>query len=149
MQLNTLWLQYLKDSYKIIFLVFCNLNQNSCITLKNKVMNGDILVPITFIAALFAILYIYLKSRHRERLHMIEKGVSANSIYSKKRTLAMTLKLGMLCAGVGIGILVGYLVNSVSKLQEGHVLYSVFTFLFGGLALILNYKVEKNRSDEE
>lgn len=110
-------------------------------------MNGDIIVPITFIAALFGIIYLYLKSRHRERLHMIEKGVSSNSMYSKARTLATTLKFGMLCTGIGTGILMGYLINCISTIQEGHVLYFVFTFLFGGLALILNYRIAKNRND--
>lgn len=110
-------------------------------------MNGDIIVPITFVAALFGIIYLYLKSRHRERLHMIEKGVSSNSLYSKTKTLAMTLKIGMLCIGIGVGILTGYLVNRIATIEEGHVLYSVFTFLFGGLALVLNYKIEKNSID--
>lgn len=111
-------------------------------------MNGDIIVPITFIVGLLGTIYLYLKSRHRERLHMIEKGVSSKSLYSKTRTLAMTLKIGMLCMGIGVGILMGYLVNCITTIQDGHVFYFVFTFLFGGLALILNYKIEKNRTDE-
>ncbi|GAB5475400.1 MAG: hypothetical protein Mars2KO_34990 [Maribacter sp.] len=110
-------------------------------------MNGDIIVPITFIAAVFGIIYLYLKSRHLERLHMIEKGVSSNSLYSKTKTLAVTLKIGMLCVGIGVGILMGYLLNSITSVQEGDVFYSIFSFLFGGLALILNYKIEKNRID--
>lgn len=128
----------------------CNRNWNTCITyktIKNSAMNGDILVPITFIATLFGIIYLYLKSRHRERLHMIEKGVSSNSLYSKARTLSATLKIGMLCIGIGIGILMGYLINCFLAIPQGHVLYFVFSFLFGGLALILNYRIEKNRTD--
>jgi len=79
---------------------------------------------------------------------MIEKGISANSLYSKTRTLATTLKIGMLSVGIGIGILIGYLVNYVFTMQDGHIFYFVFTFLFGGWALILNYRIEKNRTDE-
>lgn len=110
-------------------------------------MNGDIIVPITFIASIFGIIYLYLKSRHRERIAMIEKNVPANSLYNKPKILAITLKIGMLFIGIGVGILIGYIINYIFSIQEGHIFYFVFTFLFGGLALILNYKIEKNKED--
>jgi len=110
------------------------------------VMNGDIIVPITFIASIFGIIYLYLKSRHRERTTMIQKGMSANSLHNRTKTLATTLKIGMLSIGIGIGILIGYLINYIFTIHDGHIFYFVFTFLFGGLALILNYKIEKNKA---
>ncbi len=128
----------------------CNLNHDSCITsitTKTIVMNGDIIVPITFITSIFGIIYFYLKSRHRERSAMIEKGIDASSIENKTKTIATTLKIGMLCVGIGMGILMGYLVNTFFGIQDSPVFYFAFTFLFGGLGLILNYKIEKSSTD--
>ncbi|MBW1296407.1 DUF6249 domain-containing protein [Aquimarina litoralis] len=111
-------------------------------------MNGDIIVPITFIVSISGLIYLYLKTRHRERMAMIENGVSASSLYNKTKILAITLKIGMVSAGIGIGILIGNFVNYLFTVEDANVFYFAFTFIFGGLALILNYRIEKNKIDD-
>ena len=115
---------------------------------KTSIMNWDILVPITFAASIFGIIYLYLTSRHRERLAMIERGIPAEAMENKSKTRANTLKIAMVFIGFGIGILVGYLVNAIFCEVDTPVFYFAFMFLFGGFALLLNYKIEKNRKNE-
>ncbi|NAS12145.1 DUF6249 domain-containing protein [Poritiphilus flavus] len=110
-------------------------------------MNGDIIVPITFVAAIFGILFLYLRSRHRERIAMIERGVTADSIENKAKRASATLKVGMLCVGIGVGILMGYLVDRIFNPEDSSVFYFAFIFLFGGLGLILNYKIEPKKKN--
>jgi NADH:ubiquinone oxidoreductase subunit 5 (subunit L)/multisubunit Na+/H+ antiporter MnhA subunit len=110
-------------------------------------MNIDIIVPITFVASVFVIVYMYLTSRHRERLAMIERGIPATAMENKAKTIANTLKIGMLSVGIALGILMGYLVNYMTKEPDNPVFYFAMTFLFGGCSLIINYKIEKNKKD--
>lgn len=110
-------------------------------------MNIDIIVPLTFLASAFGIVYLYLTSRHRERLAMIERGIPATAMENKIKTRANTLKVGMLCVGIAIGILMGHLANYVTNEHDNPVFYFALIFLFGGCSLILNYKLEKNRKD--
>lgn len=110
-------------------------------------MNVDIIVPLTFVVSVFGIVYLYLTSRHRERLAMIERGIPATAMENRAKTIANTLKVGMLCVGVAVGILMGYLVNYITNEPDNPVFYFALTFLFGGCSLILNYKIEKNRKD--
>ena len=38
-------------------------------------MNAEILIPISLFLAIFGIIYLYLSTRNKERLALIEKGV--------------------------------------------------------------------------
>ena len=110
-------------------------------------MNIDIIVPIIFAGSVFGIVYLYLTSRHRERLAMIERGIPATAMENKAKTIANTLKTGMLCVGIALGILMGHLINYLTNEHDNPVFYFASIFLFGGCGLILNYRIEKNRKD--
>lgn len=110
-------------------------------------MKIDIIVPITFIVSIFGIIYLLITSRHRERLSMIKMGIPASAMENKSKRLANTLKTGMLCIGIGIGIVVGFLINNSINRPENPIFYFASIFLFGGISLILNYRMEKNRKD--
>jgi hypothetical protein len=114
-------------------------------------MNGDILVPVVFTVSVFGIIYLYITSKHRERLSMIEKGIEPSMFESKEKTIAQTLKMGMLLIGISLGILAGHLLTTSYIKGDNPVFYFSMIFLFGGLSLIINYFIErrKNNSDEK
>ncbi len=105
---------------------------------------AEFLIPITFFASMFGIGYVWLTSRHRERMAMIEKGASPEIFNTPSRPRS-TLKFGLLFVGVALGILLGaVLTATVPGMREETANFSMI-FLFGGLALIVNHLVERKQ----
>jgi hypothetical protein len=102
----------------------------------------DLLVSIAAFAGIFGITYVFLMTRNRERMSMLEKGIHP-SMFTSKSPSFQTLKLGMLCVGIAVGILVGHLLYRNNWLDESEAYLSMI-FLFGGISLILNFILEKN-----
>ena len=89
----------------------------------------ELLIPITFLLSVFGVIFLYLKSRHIEKMSMIENAIDAKSIYNKEKTRSYTLKIAMLLIGIA----------------ESNVVHFIMTFLFAGLALLLNYRIERKK----
>jgi len=106
-----------------------------------------VLVPLTVFASIFGMVYVWLTTRNKERLAMIEKGADA-SLFTVKKSHRnnYTLKFGMLAVGIGIGILIGSLLETYTTLDEG-VAFPSMIFLFGGGFLIANAMIEKKHDE--
>lgn len=105
-----------------------------------------ILIPISFFAAVFGILYVYYTTRNKERMSMIENGVDPSIfVNTKKRLTNFTLKFGMLFIGVALGVLCGAFIDEYTSLPEG-VGYVSMIFLFGGAALVWNSVLEQKKN---
>jgi len=89
----------------------------------------------------FAMLYFSIKARHAERLALIEKGITA-SIFDQKKSAFPTLKFALLFAGIGIGLLVGSLLDHYTTLNAT-VGYFSMVLIFGGIGLFVYYLVER------
>ena len=81
-------------------------------------MDGEIIIPITFFLAVAGILYVYLTTRHNERMAMIEKGADPALFQSKPKAKSFFLKIGMLMVGVSIGIVTGFLFSREKKIWK-------------------------------
>ncbi len=106
-------------------------------------MTEDILIPIALFGSVFGILYVFLTTRNKERMLMIEKGADAKMFY-RKPSRGFALKLGMLCIGIAIGILMGNLLHVNANMDEDISMPSMI-FLFGGIALVANAIMEKKQ----
>lgn len=108
----------------------------------------QILIPISFFATIFGVFYMYLSTRHKERIALIEKGTDASVFYpsEKVKNKFYSLQFGILGVCIGIGILLGSLLNSWGLKEE--IAYNSMIFLMGGIGLItfhiLNIKHQKN-----
>lgn len=102
-------------------------------------MNAEILIPISLFAMVLGI--VYLAIRRKERMALIEKGLSPDSYEGPKRTPS-TLKWGMVLLGVGVGILIGRILAEYTVLGEAESFFSM-VFLCGGLSLLVYYFIEK------
>ncbi len=108
-----------------------------------------ILVPLTVFASIFGMVYVWLTTRNKERLALIDKGADASLWTVKKSNRTnYTLKIGMLAVGIGIGVLVGSLLASYTTLDE-EVAFPSMIFLFGGGFLIANALIEKKTAEKE
>lgn len=115
------------------------INQN------NKIMDEltrDAIVSIGAFAGIFGIVYVYFITRHRERMSMLEKGVTASPFNSLKHANSMTLKYGMLLIGIAIGTLMGHVFAYQLGLAKSTAFLAMW-LLFGGLSLVINYMIEK------
>jgi len=106
-----------------------------------------IILTVTFFATVFGIVYMALTIRNRERMALIEKGADASLFYPERAKAApgrtfWTLKAGMLAMGIGIGFVIGNLLDTYTTMQEEGAYFSMI-FLFGGLGLVLNYLIER------
>jgi hypothetical protein len=106
----------------------------------------DAIVSIESFAAIFGIIYVYLMTRHRERMSMLEKGVPRSPFNSVRYANFLTLKYGMLLVGIAVGMLMGHFVTYHFGISKSTGFLSML-FLFGGLSLILNYLINRKQSE--
>ena len=110
-------------------------------------MNGDILIPMSFFLAIFGIVYLYLSTRNKERLALIEKGADA-SIFTRGKSYTLfykvlLLNVALLFMGIGIGAFIGILLTTYTALDKNAV-YPAIIFLMGGLSLFVGFYMTKN-----
>ena len=105
-------------------------------------MNGEILIPISLFLAMFGIFYLYLSTRNKERLALIEKGADATIFRSNSKSFQkiILLNLALLLMGVGIGVFVALLLATYTTLNEG-ALYPACIFTLAGLSLLIGFKM--------
>ncbi len=116
-------------------------------------MDGEIFIPIFLFGAIALVLYKFFDTRHRERMAMIEKGLTPAEMasVSPRRFLAhplTNLKWGLLALFVGFGIFVGNYVQSVTMMDEGPAFFGSI-FISGGLALVVYYVIAARKLKNE
>jgi len=108
----------------------------------------EVLIPLIVFSSIFGVFYVYLNTRNKERLSLIEKGADASLFATKKNNkFNLTLKIGMLAVGIGIGILIGSLLSSYTTLDE-EVAFPSMIFLFGGMFLVANAIIDRQDKKE-
>jgi len=113
-------------------------------------MAAEILIPLSLFATLFGMLYVFLTTRNKERLALIEKGADASMFTSTRSTQAShgALKIGMFLGGLALGLLFGNIIAETTRLKE-EVAYISMTLLGGGISLIAYYFIEKRMPKKE
>ena len=115
-----------------------------------------IIVPIVFLTFL-AGFWFYISSRNKERMSMIERGITPSAFLSRQRLnpgdpLNM-LKWGLLIFGVGLGFLVDVFLDSIPGYDVSHELKPALMLVGGGAGLLVYYliasKTMKQREEKE
>lgn len=106
---------------------------------------------ITLIVFLFlsAIIVTYITTRHREKMTMMEKGLTSEEIkamYTRdiKRNPLTSLKWGILFVFGGLAIILGNYLHTQFFVDEGVIVGMVC--LFAGIALLLFYTLAAKKT---
>lgn len=106
----------------------------------------DAIVSITLFAAVFGMVYVFLMTRHRERMTILEKNLST-SPFPRVNYGAATLKYGMFLVGISIGFLMGWILYNYYGVEEG-TSYIAMVCLFGGISLIISYLIIHRKQED-
>jgi undecaprenyl pyrophosphate phosphatase UppP len=101
----------------------------------------NIIVPIALFAMVFGIVYVAIISNYRQNISMIEAGMNPKD---EKESKHSKLRNGLLLLLVPIGILIGNLLHDFFDM-EAETSAVVFAFLFGGMAMVATYFIERNK----
>lgn len=100
--------------------------------------DSPVLPLIAMCATVFGIFYLRISTQHRQRMAMIEKGITPADM-EPRRNGSMVFAFGLLCLGVGAGLGLGWLVDSMIHGGEwsGNPLpYFISVLICGGVALV-------------
>jgi len=100
----------------------------------------EIIIPLGAFAMIFGIVYLAITSHNRKELAMIEAGMNPNT---KKESGHSKIRAGLLFTLVPFGIFLGNMLSTYTVMRDDE-LGLLFAFLFGGLALVAAYFIERN-----
>jgi hypothetical protein len=112
----------------------------------------DILIPMSFFLAVFGIVYLFLSTRNKERLALIEKGADAG-IFMKGRqqgpsaVKVIILNLSLLLMGIGVGVFIAMLLATYTRLDRDAI-YPATIFMMAGLGLFIGFYMTKKLEKE-
>ena len=101
-------------------------------------MGSEVIIMFIIFAAVFGVFYLYISSRNRERLALIEKGADASIFSQGKRHAApfwkvFILNLALLLVGIGVGLIFANILDQYTALDEAALVGVVFLCAGGGL----------------
>lgn len=104
-----------------------------------------IMIPIIGIIGIFITIIYLRRYENFERMSMIERGTDPK-LFSNARNASLPLRLSLLMIGAGIGLLLGYLLDSVTDMDE--VAYFSMLFIAGGIGLGMSYLIEEKKAKQ-
>ena len=111
----------------------------------------EFIVMLILFGTIFGIAYVYLTTRNKERLALIEKGVDA-SLFSRKGSsfsiAKFILNVALLLIGIGIGVFLGNYISYSTGVKEEVAIPSML-FIFGGLGLVAGFFVTRRLERDE
>ena len=103
-----------------------------------------LLIPLGLFAMIYGI--VYLSVRRKERMALIESGQDAK-IFNMESNASISLKFSLLMIGLGLGALVGYILEESTGMEEG-ISYFSMILLFGGIGLMVYYFLARKKPKE-
>ena len=110
-----------------------------------------VVVFLALFGTIFGIAYVFLTTRNRERLALIEKGMDASMFATKGTKFSIAkfiLNLALLFMGIGVGIFVGNYLSDSLQMDEDFMIPSML-FVFGGLGLVVGFFITRRLEDKE
>lgn len=111
-----------------------------------------IILPVLFLV-IFAVAYISITSRHRERMAMIDKGMDLGAVKDMDKGYS-SLRNGLFLAGIGLGLLLGHLLARAmftlpgGEASDNPLPYFMMVLLCGGAALITHHFIIRRKLNE-
>lgn len=104
-------------------------------------------ILLTSVILVVSLFYISTTTRHKERMALIEKGLSPGE-HIRDRYWMNAIKAGLLATGVGTGFLLALFIDeNIIPHIDNPAIYPGMIFLSGGLGLVLFYALF-NKKDQ-
>ena len=111
-------------------------------------MNEDFLIVLIIFAAVFGVVYVIVSARNRERMAMIEKGVSPKDFLTDRRPNSYgVLKWALLLIGLGFGLFIGSILEAYTSIPE-EAGYFASALFFGGAGLFGAFLLAKKAEEK-
>ena len=112
-------------------------------------MNEDFLIVLIIFAAIFGIVFVVAQARNRERMAMIEKGVSPKDFMKERRPNSYgILKWALLLVGIGFGLFIGSVLKTYTSINEVPAIFAAALF-FGGAGLFTAFLIARKAEDKK
>ncbi len=110
----------------------------------------EVAIMAIIFGSIFGVFYLFISSRNKERLALIEKGADASIFASGKRAgsswKVIIINLAFLLMGIGLGVFIAQLLDTYTDLSNE--IYPALIFLMAGLGLFAGYTQTKKALDE-
>ncbi len=109
---------------------------------------SEILIPILVSLGFFACVFGLRYLKNKENMAMIQNGMDPG-LNRQQPYPYQTLKWGLFSMGLGIGLLLAYILDHTAMNFEGNdsePIYFSLLAIFGGLGLFLSYLIEKKET---
>lgn len=99
----------------------------------------NFLITAVVFTGIYWILQLFV--HRKERLLMIDKGTSLPETKPYRFSVS-SLRFGLLFIGIGVGALIGNILEATTVIND-EVAYFSMIFLFGGLALVIHHRMDR------
>lgn len=106
-----------------------------------------VLIPIVISLGVFAMILLIRRMENAERLKMIEKGIDLSKA-EKPHKKGGSIKLALVAVGVGLGLLMGNVLDTYSSLDDETAYFSMI-FLFAGTGLFMANRIVDKQIEKE
>ena len=106
-----------------------------------------VLLPIIISLGAFAMIILLRRMESTEKLKMIEKGIDVSKM-EKPHKKGGSIKLALVAVGVGVGLLMGNVLDTYSTLDDETAYFSMI-FLFAGAGLFIANRIVDKQIDKE
>jgi len=97
-------------------------------------MASEIIGLTGFFITMIVLIVSYFKTRHRERMALINNGRTARIFDTNEGESYGSLKLGLLLLSIGFGLMIGLIFDSMFNTEPAGVFVSIL--ILGGISLI-------------
>jgi hypothetical protein len=97
-------------------------------------MATEIIGTILLFSTIMVFIVSYFKTRHNERMALINSGRTAKIFDTNDTESNKSLKFGLFLLSIGLGLLTGLIIDKILETEPAGVFVSIF--IFGGISLI-------------
>ncbi len=111
----------------------------------------EVVAIISVFGTVLTIALMFFRTRHAERMALIDSGADATIFYPKKKVGgSLAFKLGCLLTGVGCGFMTGSVLEHSLHMDGGRMIAPLI-MIGGGVGLIISHMLDRKfeREDSE
>lgn len=113
-------------------------------------MASEIIGITGFFITMIVLIVSYFRTRHRERMALINNGRTAQIFQTPESESFGSLKLGLFLLSIGLGLMIGLIIDNILETEPAGVFVSIL--VLGGVSLIFYHIYvsgrKKNKLDD-